>query len=232
MYAPSQLPGPVQTGTALPCKAQRAGGKSTTFFTPLGLVLGDYLALLIYCVIKLIIKLRYLDVSSASTMWLERERESNALNIFLVDNFLGSIEWQKGETFKQYSTGFVLIHSLKGESIKSDSYRNLYNCHLKFHLTSWVLMVEMDTSRGTCLTGPHVQSSSKHLLTDQPADNGNAEQEIPFFFPLLVILAGFLCSTQMPFSSKTCRNLVTLPHSEISVEICQYVSVGSSAPEI
>lgn len=117
--------------TALAYKALRGKKKSTTFFTPLGLVLGDYLALLIYCVI---IKLRYLDISSTSTMWLERERESNALNVFLADNFLRSIEWQKGETSKQYSTDFVLIHSLKGGSIKSDSYRNLYNCHLKFHL--------------------------------------------------------------------------------------------------
>lgn len=92
-------------------------------------------------------------------------------------------------------------------------------------------MVEKDISRGSCLTGPHVQSGPKHFLTDQPGDNGNAEQQIPFSFPLLMILSGSLCSTQMSFPSKNCRNLVTLPHSEIAVKICQYVS-GSSAPEI
>lgn len=63
-------------------------------------------------------------------------------------------------------------------------------------------MVQKDISRGSYLTAPHVQSSSKRLLTDQPADNENAEQQIPFFFHLLVILAGFLCSIQMPFPSK------------------------------
>lgn len=78
-------------------------------------------------------------------------------------------------------------------------------------------MVEKDISRGSYLTAPHVQSSSKHLLTDQPADNENAEQQIPFFFHLLVILAGFLFHSDA-ISLKNCRNLVTPPHSEIQLK--------------
>lgn len=63
-------------------------------------------------------------------------------------------------------------------------------------------MVEKDSSSGSHLTAPWVQSSSKHLLTDQPADDGNAEQQIPLCFPLVEALAGFLCFTQLPFPSK------------------------------
>lgn len=97
MYVPSQLPGPVQTGIAQHWPERHWGEKSTTFFTPLDLVLGDCLALLIYCVI---IKLGYLDISSTITMWLERERESNALNIFLVDNFLWIYRVAEGWNFQ------------------------------------------------------------------------------------------------------------------------------------
>lgn len=181
--------------TALQGTKGKKKKKRTTFFTPLGLVLGDYLALLIYCVI---IKLRYLDISSTSTMWLERERESNALNIFLVDNFLGSIEWQKGETFKQY---WFCFHPFFERWINKIWFlQKSLQLPLKFHTTSWVLMVEMDISRGACLTGPHVQSSSKHLLTDQTI--GMQSSKYPFSFTCWWFWLGFSVPLRCHFPQK------------------------------
>lgn len=66
-------------------------------------------------------------------------------------------------------------------------------------------MVEKDTSSGGHLIAPCVQSSSKHLLTNLPADDGNAEQQIPLCFPLMEAPAGFLYSTQLQFSLKLVR---------------------------
>lgn len=97
--------------TALACKALR-GKKITTLFTPLDLVLGDYSGLLIYCVI---FKLRYFDISSAITKWLEKGESQMPEAVFWLIISSRSVEWQKGGTFKQYSTGFVLNHYLKGE---------------------------------------------------------------------------------------------------------------------
>lgn len=71
MYVPSQLLGPVQAGKTQQCQG-------TAFFTPFHLVLGDYLALMNYCVI---VKLWHLDIiSSVIIKWSERVKCSECFS--------------------------------------------------------------------------------------------------------------------------------------------------------